>query len=266
MLDERLDQVLGPVCANQRSSPDEASRNLYHDGYRPYAEDVAVSGPQLPSVPDPGSSVPPVPSYPDHPTDPDALTPPSSLVTLAPVEPNEPAAPATKRTVSIEKPDPVGPGCGWAFLGERPPVVDGAKLQSQGDLAALAAQKDLVTQVTAWARARREYNVAHARYVWDLTLYRAHQSYAAAVARAGDYQAEQERKRQEAEAAAAAERRRRAAPASPYNPGPPTTPGPGSVSGAGGTATPSPQPTTTWPTPTTPVPTQSAVATPSSTP
>ena len=105
--------------------------------------------------------------------------------------------------MSIEKPDPVGPGCGWAFLGERPPVVDGAKLQSQGYLAALAAQKDLATQVTAWAQARREYNVAHARYVWDLTLYRAYQSYAAAVARARDYQAEQERKRQETEAAAA---------------------------------------------------------------
>ncbi len=268
MLDERLDQVLGPVCANQRSSPDEASRNPYHDGYRPYADDVTVSGPQLPSVPDPGSPVPPVPSYPDYPTDPDALTPPSPLVTSAPVEPAEPAAPATERTVSIEKPDPVGPGCGWAFLGEPPPVVDGAKLQSQGYLATLAAQKDLAAQVAAWAQARREYNVAHARYVWDLTLYQAYQSYAAAVARARDYQAEQERKRQQAQAAAAAERRRRAAQTpSPHYPGPPlATPGPGSVGGEGGAAIPSPQPTAAGPTPTTPVPTPSATATPSSTP
>ena len=133
--DQMLLSVVVGSCASVDSVMADASRNpwLAPKDFTGLIEQVPVSvthaaWPTLPpgSTPVPHNYVPspaPVISYPTRPADP---VWPLELPTpvAAPELPVVPTLPPSATTVPSRAPDPIGPGCGWAFTGQVPPLYD----------------------------------------------------------------------------------------------------------------------------------------------
>lgn len=93
--------------------------------------------------------------------DPEEVEPPAVEQTTPPVKPASPARRPLGSTEDVPIPDPVGPGCGWAFLGLNVPQVnpDALKVQAQQVLDAAVQQsaQDLFEQLLAQANYQRAW-------------------------------------------------------------------------------------------------------------
>jgi len=133
--DELLLASVAGSCASVDSVLADAARSpwLAADDFTGLINQVPVSVPKAPwptlppgATPVPQNYVPaPVPSisFPTRPADPvwpnDVPTPVSTPDALV-----QPTLPPTATSVPSRAPDPIGPGCGWAFTGQVPPRYD----------------------------------------------------------------------------------------------------------------------------------------------
>lgn len=171
---------LSEVCPDLSAS-DGAWRNPYLPGtFTGHAKDVAYRVPPMqsqpaaqpplryewvrtPPRPYPNLTIPEVAEFTTAPM----LVDPTSIPEL-PISPvvDEPAMPTPPVEASVVQTkvrvaDPVGPGCGWAFLGMQPPAVNFAELES----AATAAVEEAVSELAASGAAHLASLVAYADQV-----------------------------------------------------------------------------------------------------
>ena len=176
-LDQRLEPVLSGRCLDQDSVPADALRSPYVAGPEfagrlveqvvradardlepppPLTDPTAASDPAEPelfSVPDPLPS-PPLPLPPvDLPSTP-----------ALPELPVEPSANATERAVPVRTPDPDGPGCGWAFLGQRAPVFDAAAASTRQQQLVAQAHADFRIEYLDYLERRSSYQGLYVEY------------------------------------------------------------------------------------------------------
>jgi hypothetical protein len=153
-LDRALLAALAGRCADISSTVADAARSPWlADGEFTGLTSpvrVSVSPSPVPSPPPgivavaPGWTPSPLPSvtFPTRPADP--VWPLDLPVPV--LSPTAPVAPAPAPTVSVvpsREPDPTGPGCGWAFLGQTEPPFNAAQEQALADSRVAQAQSDL---------------------------------------------------------------------------------------------------------------------------
>lgn len=199
-------------CVAPQSTLEDANRSPFHapDGYAGYLlpETVSIPEPDLPEAPDdPVVEVgeetvtldyatfpftpeqvdevqrPAVPSYPVWPELPAELEVPDA--------PEPPAVPPTETSVDVAHEDVDGPGCGWAFTGERVPPFDAEKAEKDRDEAVDRAETELEEGVERWQQAVAEYWEAWPTYLAQVAEYRTYAQEVAEVTEAWDVIAEQ---------------------------------------------------------------------------
>lgn len=150
-----LTRTLSGSCVNEDAPISDAAFNPAYPGYHPhYATFVLTPGPGF------------------TPPDPSLLTQPPSLLVPSPAPgtitspPVAPAVPTYKLniTASLPVPDPVGPGCGWAFTGLEPPQVNASRAREK-------ALTPLEDAWVAWPNVAAAYANAYAIYLADLKSY-----------------------------------------------------------------------------------------------
>lgn len=183
--------ALNQVCANPADTTDGTSRNPAAATYTGHTDSSAVTAavPGLPEAALTGAEVSPVRSWAAPTPSPQpglaaygtipALTDPAAVPSPSAAEPTvdpgprpgqpEPAPPAT--TITFPAADPVGPGCGWAWIGASAPAFDaaaGAVAERQAWLAGAssvaASQTDWLVAQAAWPNKVRSWS--HAAGLW----------------------------------------------------------------------------------------------------
>ncbi len=189
----QFDQLLLPGIAHSCASVDsvlaDAARNpwLAPKDFTGLITQVPVAvshapWPTLPpgSTPVPHTYVPsPVPSvsYPSRPADPVwPLELPTPVTT--PEMPVVPTLPPSATAVPSRAPDPIGPGCGWAFTGQVPPTYDEVQQAALAQGLADKARAALLTAQSQWQTSTLAYWQQVPTYAAQLQEFLA---YAAAV-------------------------------------------------------------------------------------
>ncbi|MCC3299437.1 hypothetical protein [Arthrobacter caoxuetaonis] len=183
-LDKSLSTKLQGICANTRSSVEDASRSVFSlAGYKPFTRKVTVSIPavELPSTApkaSPSATASGTPSAKAEKAKPKAkaLTPypiPAPDLVDGPAEPMEepgfpvwplmpepldmpeaPKAPAaaapTQKSFPVPAADTTGPGCGWAFTGQKAPGFDAGHSRDTEKKQSEQARRDLEAGAKDW--------------------------------------------------------------------------------------------------------------------
>lgn len=179
--DGRLHTALDGVCADENAPADDSKRSPYADAKdfeglthksevkpppqtpsplpqvepgQPQPSRIPIPGPEL-NVPYVDTIPPPAPP----------ITPPALPAPVpTPEMPEAPTKPPEHKTVGLRVEDPTGPGCGWAFTGQKAPSYDGtaARAKFRSDLD--QARSSLASRWSAWQRDKVSYYVSYARY------------------------------------------------------------------------------------------------------
>ena len=156
-----LSPAMTSVCVDEHAGAAVAQRNPTQRDYKPYSLTTVISPP--PSVPRPNLAL----LYGALPV---VATPAPGSITSAPAPPVVPTV-ALSATVAVPQPDPIGPGCGWAFTAMVPPAFSPTTDQQA------IAQADAITQLenawTNWPHTVNAYLAAKAVYLADLASFEA---------------------------------------------------------------------------------------------
>lgn len=121
---------------------------------------------------------------------PEAPIEPAGLPAAVPLPGAAPAAPAAAplSTVIPERVrDEVGPGCGWAWTGQAPPVYDDSVEKQRADAEQVTAQENLRAGYAAYLSGRAGYLDAYMSYASAVTSYSQYVEQVNAVAAQWDY-------------------------------------------------------------------------------
>lgn len=190
--DAVLDTALDGVCEDESSTVADGFRSPYLNRKKftgnttttrvsrpePAATEPVTTASPVP-VPAPSVPVPvlvslPVAPYPPITDGPKVLPSPVSSPTL----PTAPVSPRAFAAVERRVDDPTGPGCGWKFTGQVPPVFDEEAALNEFDEAVDVAEHRLSGAWARWLRAKVSYYVAYAEYAKGAATY---DTYATAV-------------------------------------------------------------------------------------
>lgn len=205
-MDERLDHALSGRCINQDAPTAVAIRSPYigRKAYQPYTITETVPRPKATTAPtaaspSAGTSAPeasptpvpiPAPTI-EHPEAGDLPVKPVPAPTSGPTRlpaavpvpqaPSAPSKPASSAKVARAVADTFGPGCGWAFTGQVPPVFDSATAEAAYARATHQAQAHLSAAWAAWQDAKSAYYRAYGAYQQAVATYSAYASRVAEV-------------------------------------------------------------------------------------
>jgi hypothetical protein len=164
-LDALLVRVLDGRCALLDAGEDDARRNPTQGDYRPYTIERTAPDPVDVPRPDPGLLNEPLPVV---------EAPAVGVVTVAPSAPRRPVPPPAA-TVTVEAADVIGPGCGWAFTGQRAPVLDTVAAERATAASLEAATAATAEAWAAWPATAAAWRDAQATYLALLESYTAWQ-------------------------------------------------------------------------------------------
>lgn len=163
----------GPLdgCKDLKSSLPDSSRSPFSYKFTGLQKEkltkIEVSSPPLkPRPSEVFASVerPPAPSYPHSP----AQLPAEVQM---PTSPTPPARPSTVTTYKVRVPDPVGPGCGWAFTASTPAPYDPEQVKKDNEGSRLEARGKLRNRWDGYVDRVSEYNTAVGQFYEDADSY-----------------------------------------------------------------------------------------------
>ncbi len=193
-VDATLSRNLG-TCASQTGTIGDERRNPWLAGVDYLGlqvdTDVTIPAKGNPAAPAGTAAVSldatpepiPVVELPERPADPVwPDTVPRAVA--APTPPVSPGPEPVSDRIKVPQPDPIGPGCGWAFTGAATPTVDKAALSNRAQALQAAARTSLLQRQAAWTPAVVNYYRQWAAYRKSVASYTAYATQVSAVATA----------------------------------------------------------------------------------
>lgn len=149
-------------CADPGYTPDQSDRNPLSPNFTGWMKNIEVTfdGPTPRLVEDLRPVEVTIPTTPTFPHAPETLPPmPEKPQTvLAPVKP------VLTTSFGARVPDPIGPGCGWAFTGFTPPPTDDALLTKTITETTAKKQAELHAGVSAYTTSLTAYDTARVEF------------------------------------------------------------------------------------------------------
>lgn len=162
---DRIDSALTAAleeaqCLDLHPRVEDATRNPIDPDYSQWLAPFLVSIPAVPDIdPGPESDVPVIINVQAPLTVPAELQgPPAPKEATKPAELEWPGPQPTQATVNAPKADTQGPGCGWEFNGQTPPVQDAYSLQAQAEVVVEKGREELLVANEKWQKEVEIFN------------------------------------------------------------------------------------------------------------